>query len=362
MAGGVARPARVASFRRRLLRWYRRAARWLPWRRTRDPYRIWVSEVMLHQTRVQTALPYYRRFLRAFPSVRALAAASLDDVLKTWEGLGYYARARHLHRAARRIAQDGGALPRHAEDWRRLPGIGEYTAGAIAAIAFGEPAPAVDGNVRRVFARFYDLSRPGARRLRAIAREWMSHSDPGAVLQALMDLGATVCTPRRPSCADCPIRAGCRAFRLGRAERRPLPRRRRALPHYDIGVGVVQRRGRVLIAKRPEDGLLGGLWEFPGGKRARGERLERTVARELEEELGVEVEVGRKWMTIPHAYSHFRVTLHVFECRLLAGRLRALGCADWRWVPPAELSRYAFPAADSPILERLRPSGRRRTP
>jgi A/G-specific adenine glycosylase len=360
MGRGSGRP--VAPFRGRLLRWYRRAARRLPWRRTRDAYRIWVSEVMLHQTRVETVIPYYRRFLRAFPSVRALAAASLDDVLKVWEGLGYYARARNLHRAARRIVHaDGGALPRSAEEWRRLPGVGEYTGGAIAAIASGEPAPAVDGNLRRVFARWYDLPRPGARRLRAIASEWMDHADPGAVLQALMDLGALICTPRRPLCGDCPIAAGCRAFRQGRAERRPLPRRRPPLPHYDIGVGVVRRRGRVLIAKRPEDGLLGGLWEFPGGKRKRGERLERTVARELREELDVEVAVGARWMTIPHAYSHFRVTLHVFECRHRAGRPRALGCADWKWARPGELSRYAFPAADAPILERLRLSARRGT-
>lgn len=361
MARGSALP--VALLRRRLLRWYRRAARRLPWRGARDPYRVWVSEVMLHQTRVETAIPYYRRFLRAFPSVRALARASLDDVLKAWEGLGYYARARNLHRAARRIVDErGGSLPRTAEEWRALPGVGAYTAGAIAAIAFQEPAPAVDGNLRRVFARLYDLPRPGARRLRAIAGAWLDHAQPGVVLQALMDLGAMVCTPRAPRCRECPISADCRAFRRGRVERRPLPRRRPALPHYDIGVGVVRRRGRVLIAKRKPDGLLGGLWEFPGGKRKEGERLERTVARELREELAVEVDVGTKWMTIPHAYSHFRVTLHVYECRHRAGRPRTLGCADWRWARTEELSRFAFPAADAPILERLRPSAPRGTP
>ena len=353
----------VAPLRRRLLRWYRRAARRLPWRGTRDAYRIWVSEVMLHQTRVETVLPYYRRFVRRFPNVRALARASLDDVLKAWEGLGYYARARHLHRAARRIAEErGGALPRTVEEWRALPGVGTYTAGAIAAIAFNEPSPAVDGNLRRVFARLYDLARPGARRLDAIAGEWMDHGEPGVVLQALMDLGATVCTPRGPRCGACPLSTECRAYRQGRAERRPLPRRRAPLPHYDIGVGVVRRGGRVLIAKRKPEGLLGGLWEFPGGKRKKGERLEWTVARELREELDVEVEVGAKWMAIPHAYSHFRVTLHVFECRLRSGRPRAIGCADWKWARAGELSRLAFPAADAPILERLRPSARRGTP
>lgn len=361
MARGSTLP--VATLRRRLLRWYRRAARRLPWRGTRDPYRVWISEVMLHQTRVETVLPYYRRFVRRFPNVRALARAPLDDVLKAWEGLGYYARARHLHQAARRIVRERrGALPRTAEEWRALPGVGAYTAGAIAAIAFGEASPAVDGNLRRVFARLYDLPRPRARRLDAIAGAWMDHAEPGVVLQALMDLGATVCSPRGPRCGACPLSTECRAYRRGRAERRPLPRRRAPLPQYDIGVGVVRHRGRVLIAKRKPEGLLGGLWEFPGGKRKKGEPLERTVARELREELDVEVEVGAKWMTIPHAYSHFRVTLHVFECRHRAGRPRAIGCADWKWVRPGELSRFAFPAADAPILERLQPSARRGTP
>lgn len=355
---GDPRPG-VTRLRRRLLAWYARRRRRLPWRETRDPYRIWVSEVMLAQTRVDTVIPYYRRFLRRFPTVTALARASLDDVLKAWEGLGYYARARNLHRAARRVVrEEGGALPRTVEGWRSLPGVGPYTAAAIAAIAHGQPEPAVDGNLRRVFARLYDLPRPSDRRLSAIARDWMTHRRPGHVLQALMDLGATVCAPRAPACGSCPVSVGCLAFARGRAERRPLPRRRPERPHHDIGVGVVRRRGRTLIAKRKPEGLLGGLWEFPGGKQKPGEPLERTVERELREELEIEVEVGRKVLTIPHEYTHLRVTLHVFECEHRAGRPRAVGCADWRWVRPAELSRYPFPAADGPILEWLRASGR----
>lgn len=316
---------------------------------------------MLAQTRVETVTPYYRRFLRRFPTVGALARASLDDVLKTWEGLGYYARARNLHRAARRVVENGAAWPRTPAEWRRLPGVGPYTAAAISAIAQGRPEPAVDGNLRRVFARLHDLPRPSGRRLDSIAREWMAHERPGDVLQALMDLGAAVCTPRAPRCGDCPLAAACLARRRGRADRRPLPRRRPPRPHHDIGVGVVVRGGRVLIAKRNPDGLLGGLWEFPGGKRQGRERLTRTVERELKEELDLEVEAGRKVMTIPHEYSHFRVTLHVFECRPRAGRPRALGCAAWRWVTPAELRRYAFPAADGPILRWLRASAPRGT-
>ena len=350
----------LTALRRRLLAWYRRARRPLPWRGTRDPYRVWVSEVLLHQTRVETALPYYRRFLRAFPTLAALARAPLDRVLKVWEGLGYYARARHLHEAARILVQEhGGRFPRTPEAWRRLPGVGPYTAGAVCAIAFDRPVPAVDANLRRVFARLYDLPRPTASRLEAVARAWMRDGRPGTVLQALMDLGATVCTPRAPRCAACPLAPGCRAYRRGTAERRPLPRPRRPLPHHDIGVGVVRRGGRVLIAKRNADGLLGGLWEFPGGKQWPGEPLEETVRRELREELGIDVAVGAKVLAIPHAYSHLRVTLHVFECRLRRGRPRPLGCADCRWVEPRQLSRYAFPAADAPILDWLRADARR---
>lgn len=352
---------------RALVRWYLRVRRDLPWRRTRDPYRIWVSEVLLQQTQATTVQPYYRRFVKAFPSVAALAAASLAAVLKAWEGCGYYARARNLHRAARQIIADGGTLPLTAEQWRQLPGIGRYTAAAIASIAFNEPVSVVDGNVERVLTRLLGERRDVKsvavqKRLRKTAQGVMDVAvsaglPPGDVNQALMELGATVCMPRRAVCSQCPLRRGCRA-RARLTDVTVLPKKRAAkpLPHYDIGAALIRQGGKLLITQRPPHGLLGGLWEFPGGKQHADETLPECVRREIREELGVEIAVGELFARVRHAYSHFHITLHVYECRLERGRLRRIGVADFRWVLPRQLNEFAFPKADRVIIERLHDS------
>jgi len=343
-----------------LLRWYAANRRDLPWRRRRDPYAIWIAEVMLQQTRVETAIPYYERFLARFPTLNALAAAPLEEVLKAWEGLGYYARARHLHRAARiLVEQFGGAFPRTLQEWRRLPGVGPYIAAAVLSIAFGEDLPALDGNAVRVLTRLFaieaDPRRPdGRRRLEALAARLLPPGRAGEFNQALMDLGATLCTPRAPRCPECPLQRFCQAFRQGNPEAFPTRPPRRSLPHYDVTAGVIQEGDRVLIAQRPPEGMLGGLWEFPGGKVEPGEGLEECLKRELREELGIEVEVLGPMMTIRHAYTHMRITLHVFRCRRIEGDPRPIGCADVRWVRIAELDRYPFPNTDRRIVERLR--------
>lgn len=353
MGVGMDRP----RFRADLLAWYDAGHRDLPWRRTRDPYRVWVSEVMLQQTRVETVVPFYERFLARFPTVASLAAADEEEVLRAWEGLGYYARARHLRAAARAVVARGG-FPRDVEGLARLPGVGRSTAGAIASIAFGRPSAVLDGNVRRVLCRLAavaeDPRRPAvARRLWALAEELLDRGDPGRYNQALMELGATVCLPRDPACGRCPVARHCRARALGIAADLPVPPPRRVLPHHEVAVGVVWRDGQVLIARRPPQGLLGGLWEFPGGKRAAGESLEACVAREVREELGVEVAVGERLAVVRHAYTHFRVTVHAFECRYLRGEPRAVGCADWRWVRPEALGAYPMPRANRRILAAL---------
>jgi A/G-specific adenine glycosylase len=345
----------------RLLAWYAEHRRDLPWRRTHNPYRIWVAEVMLQQTRVETAVPYYLRFLARFPTVEALAAAPLDDVLKRWEGLGYYARARNLHAAARIIAVDhDGKLPQMEKELLALPGIGPYTAGAILSIAFGQDAPALDGNARRVLSRLFavaeDATREaGRRRLRTLALALLPPGRAADFNQALMDLGATVCTPRAPACDLCPLASDCRAYRLGREEEFPARRPRRRVPHHDVTAGVVWNgEDRFLIAQRPLDGMLGGLWEFPGGKCEPGETLPDCLRRELAEELGIEVIVGPQVAKVQHAYTHFRITLHAFHCRIVSGRPRALGCADWRWIALSDVPRFAFPAADHRVIAALR--------
>ena len=342
-----------------LLEWYGANARDLPWRQTGDPYAIWVSEIMLQQTRVEAVIPYYARWMQRFPGIRSLAEASQQEVLAVWEGLGYYARARQLHKAAREVvAHHGGRLPSQPDDLIHLPGIGRYTAAAIAAIAFGADTVALDGNLRRVLSRLFDLdedprSPRGEHKLLHMASAALPYGHAAAFNQALMDLGALICTPRSPSCGRCPVAWGCLALARGHVEARPVRAARGKPPHREVTAGVLRRRGRVLIARRPEGKLLGGLWEFPGGKRERGESLEACLRRELREELGVAVRVGREVGAIDHAYSHFRVTVHAFECTIRQGSPRAIESDELRWVMPQELAGYPMGKVNRAIARML---------
>lgn len=345
-----------------LLKWYRAHADALPWRENQDPYRVWFSEIMLQQTQVTTVIPYYERFLAAYPTVFDLAAAERDSVLKMWEGLGYYSRARNLHRAAKIVAEEyGGEFPNTAEALQELPGIGRYTAGAIASIAFDESAPVLDGNVIRVFARLFDISEDVSQTktkndLWNIAEVLVPAKNPGDYNQALMELGRTVCKPRNPLCEECPIRDYCRAYAENLQNERPVKKKRAPTPHYDVTAGLIRNGdGQLLIAKRLDDALLGGLWEFPGGKQEDGESLPECLARELQEELAIVVEVGAFFVKVKHAYTHFKITLHVFECTFLpeGGAPQAIECADWRWIAEDELEQYAFSAADRQVIAAL---------
>lgn len=348
----------------RLLAWSHAHRRDLPWRGERDPYRIWVSEVMLQQTQVETVIPYYHRFLSRFPTLRSLAEADLDEVLKVWEGLGYYARARNLHRAARQVMKDhNGQLPADRGVLLALPGIGPYTVGAILSLAFGQDAAVLDGNVRRVLSRLFAVdgdprSAATRRRLWNLAEALPPPGQAGLFNEALMDLGATVCTARDPRCSECPLGEACQGYQEGNPEKYPVRIPRRSLPHYDIAAGIIWWGDQLLISKRHTDDLLGGLWELPGGKQESRETLEECLVREVREELGIEIAVGDLLMTVRHAYTHFRVTLHVFHCRYLSGQPQALDCADWRWVWPDELDDFAFPAANGRILAALQGNGR----
>ena len=354
------RPYARRTFDVRLLAWYAKNKRDLPWRRdARDPYRVWISETLLQQTQVATVIPYYERFLARFPNVRALASARLDDVLKVWEGAGYYARARNLHRAAKEIiVRFDGKIPSTAEELLTLPGIGRYTAGAIASIAFQRDAPVLDGNVTRVLCRYFRIEDdPKTARIQKelweLAGTLLPHGRAGDFNQGLMELGATVCMPRNPQCALCPLKRSCLARRLNLQEKLPTKRKKRKLPHYQVAVGIIWKGKHILIAKRFAKDLLGGLWEFPGGHREKNETLEQCVAREVREELEIQIAVGEEFATIDHAYSHFKITMHAFHCRWLRGRPRAIGCAAWKWIAPRDLARYAFPAANRKIIAQL---------
>ncbi len=342
-----------------LLRWFRRTARDLPWRRTKDPYAIWVSEIMLQQTQVETVTPYYERFLLRFPTVESLASADIDTILKLWEGLGYYSRARSLHRAAGQVVREfGGHLPETREALLTLPGIGPYTAGAIASIAFDQREPLVDGNVTRVLCRLFLIRRnprqPAVqKKLWQIARSLLPTSHVGHFNQALMELGSQVCVPRGPRCDVCPVRRVCRARIHDLQDQVPVRARRKKIPSYLVAVGVVFRKGRILIDKRKPEGLLGGFWEFPGGKKEPRETLEQALFREVREELGIEIQVNERLATVDHAYSHFRVQLHAFTCTYVSGTPRCRTCTDVKWVYPRSLNRYAFPAANRKIIHLL---------
>jgi A/G-specific adenine glycosylase len=313
-----------------LLAWFRKHARDLPFRRTRDPYAVWLSEIILQQTRVEQGLPYYERFMRAFPTVSDLASADPDAVLKLWEGLGYYGRARRLHQCAREVVdKHGGRFPETAAELQALPGLGPYTAGAVASIAFGEQVPVVDGNVTRVLARLFDLdtdtdTSAGKTLLWDLARTLVPARHPGDFNQALMELGARVCAPARPACDACPVATHCLARERGTQALRPVRRPKAPVPSHEVVVAAIRKNGRYLIGKRPEGGLLGGLWEFPGGKVGPGETHEQALLRESREELGVEVKVGGLVATVRHAYTHFRITLSAYRCSLANGTPRPL--------------------------------------
>jgi A/G-specific adenine glycosylase len=331
-----------------------------------DPYAIWVAEVMLQQTQLQVVLPYWQRWMEAFPSLAVLAAAEEHDVLLLWQGLGYYSRARRLLAGARQMqALSPFAWPQDLETWLALPGIGRSTAGSILSSAFNRPFAILDGNVKRVLARLIACERPPAReqkRFWALSEALLDPARPRDFNQALMDLGATVCTPRNPRCEQCPWQLHCAAYAAGDPAAFPVTDTPRELPFQVIGVGVVcNAAGQVLIDQRLNEGLLGGLWEFPGGKQEPGEPIEITIARELQEELAIEAEVGEELITLEHAYSHKRLRFVVHLCRWISGEPQPLASQQVRWVAPTDLGDYPFPAANARIiaalLERLQAEG-----
>jgi A/G-specific adenine glycosylase len=349
----------MTEFSNKILDWYTRHRRELPWRGHPDPYAVWVSEIMLQQTRVETVIPYFLRWMERFPSVRDLAGASEQDVLFIWEGLGYYSRARNLHKAARLVMDKyNGELPQDLGLLRKIPGIGRYTAGAIASMAFGMDVPTLDGNLRRVFARVFNVAEPadapaGEEMLWMLAERHLPKGHAGEYNQALMDLGAALCLPHNPACLMCPLRDLCQARALGIQEQRPVLKPKASVPHYTLTAAVLQREGKILLAKRPSKGLLGGMWEFPGGKLEDGETFEACLAREIREELGAGIRVGEALGIYQHAYTHFRITLHAFRCILTDGEPKPIEATELAWVLPAELGNYPMGKVDRQIARRL---------
>ncbi len=339
------------SFSASLLRWYKKAGRDLPWRKTTDPYAIWVSEILLQQTQVETVLPYYHRFLARFPTVQSLAAAELDDVLKLWQGLGYYARARNLLLAARKIVGDfDGRVPSTISELLSLPGIGRSTAGDILNIAFGQRHPMLDGNVKRILVRYFCITKDPKEnkvneQLWRLSESLLPQKEVDHYTQAIMDLGATICLPKTPKCDCCPVSLSCQAYQKGLQNKLPIKTVKKKVPHYDYVCAIIQKRETVLIKKRQETGLLGGLWEFPSG-RVLGEDSPNKI---IEAELGQPVSLTPLGFEIKHAFTHFKMTLNLFSGKVKKSKVRL----PLKWVAIDQLKDYPFSSAHQKIALKL---------
>lgn len=342
----------ICRFQEKLVTWYQAHHRQLPWRESNDPYRIWISEVMLQQTQVKTVISYFYKFIHHFPTLDELAQADLERVLKMWEGLGYYARARNFHKAAKRISKDlNGIIPDDFSQFKTLPGVGDYIGAAVQSIAFGHPFAVVDGNVKRVLARLYCLRHPvnkssSHQYFKGHADLLLEKKDPGTFNQAMMELGALICTPRKPQCTVCPVSQFCKAFLSDRMDEYPRRVKAKKVPTYHIAAGIVRKKGQMLITRRKLDGLLGGLWEFPGGKLKTGEDAASACIREIQEETGICVQTDAHLTTVHHAYTHFKIQMDIYYCTYVSGSVHLNGPIDFRWIRLKELDTFAFPKAN----------------
>lgn len=361
-----AKPAPTVSFSAALVDWFSANQRDLPFRRTRDPYAIWVAETMLQQTQVTTVLPYFERFLRRFPDVQALAAAPLEEVLRLWSGLGYYRRARHLHAAAREIIQShGGQIPRDLSALLALPGIGRYTAGAILSMAWNQHQPVLDGNVIRVLCRVFEVrgdpkKGPTRRHLWALASELIPPGRAGCFNQAMMELGALLCLPRNPACQACPVCHLCRAYLNGSIARFPFSSRRPKTEKREVATAVILNRKRVLIARKPEGQQLGGLWEFPTVER-RGKLPAKSILRHaVKRQFGLEIQVGSLLATFQHSILNARITVQAYHCAARSSVPRLVGLLEGYdrvvWAALADLEKFGLPSASRRIAAALRKS------
>ncbi|MFH0995896.1 MAG: A/G-specific adenine glycosylase [Pseudomonadota bacterium] len=347
-------------WRKRLQDWYADNRRNLPWRKTLDPYTIWVSEVMLQQTQVKTVIAYHDRFLKRFPSIHSLACADQQDVLKLWEGLGYYSRARNFHKAAIQVtSRHSGQIPADWNAFRQLPGVGDYIASAVLSIAFNQPFAVVDGNVKRVISRLFAMdtpvNSPGAHMVfQEPATALLDRDAPGIFNQAMMELGALICKPSKPLCTQCPLHTFCAAFASRQVDFYPKRVKAMPVPLYPVVAGVVYHEGRMLITKRKSDGLLGGLWEFPGGKILEGESPADACVREIWEETGVSARIVSHLCQVKHGYTHFKIQMQVFICHALSGAVRLNGPVDFRWITPDDMDLYPFPGANHKFLGLLK--------
>jgi A/G-specific adenine glycosylase len=349
----------IQNFQKNLLIWYKSNKRNLPWRKTSNPYFIWISEAMLQQTQVKTVIPYYLKFIKQFPTVNDLADTDQQNVLKIWEGLGYYSRARNLQKAAKIIVNEyNEQIPNQLELIQNLPGVGDYISAAVLSIAFQQPIAVVDGNVKRVIARLFCLNDPiNDPKTKSIfvekSNDLLNSKFSGDHNQAMMELGALICTPKNPTCINCPVKDFCDAFQNEEVDNFPKRIIKAKTPLYHISIGVIYKDGKMLVTKRKEDGLLGGLWEFPGGKREPKESAENTCIREIQEETGISISITKHLTKVKHAYTHFKVSIDVFICKYVTGDVVLNGPVDYRWITKSEISDFPFPKSNHKFMNLL---------
>jgi A/G-specific adenine glycosylase len=343
----------TSDFSYPLIQWYNQIKRPLPWRLNSDPYKIWISEIMLQQTRVDQVTPYFLRFIETFPSVERLASANQHDVLMLWEGLGYYSRARNMHDSAKRIVSEfDGKIPDNWDDVISLKGIGNYTAAAVLSIAYNQKYAVVDGNVIRLITRYLGIQddvrlATVKNQVQEFVNEQIPVESPSEFNQAMMELGSLVCIPKKPKCDECPVQLTCNGYQTARTSTIPYKSPAKKVPHYNIVVGVIENQnGDILIAKRPDDAMLGGLWEFPGGKVKDEESEIETLHREIFEELSIRVDKEERFFEVNHAYSHFKITLVAYKCRLSEGVPEPVASSEIKWVSIDELMKHPFPKAN----------------
>ena len=352
-------PSELLMLQTQLLAWFAEHQRPLPWRKTYDPYAVWVSEIMLQQTQVATVLPYFQRWMHTLPTLQAVADAPEELILKLWEGLGYYSRVRNLQKAAQQIVeQHQGEFPAKFETLLSLPGVGRYTAGAIASIAFNQNTPIVDGNVTRVVCRLMDLrddpkSPPMVKALWHYAEAWIPAGKARFFNQGLMELGATLCLPQKPSCLLCPVQNVCKSFQAGSVAWVPAKTPRRALTPITTALAVIEAGNKFLIQKRPANGLMGGLWEFPNINLKENQSMKATLVEAMQKQHRLEIAIEETLPPIKHGYTSFKVTLHCFLCRFVGKSLPRPKPAA-RWVVWEELEQFTFPAAHKKLIQTLR--------
>ena len=338
-----------------VLSWYCKEKRILPFRLTNDPYKIWVSEVMLQQTKVITVIPYYERWIKKYPSIFTVAEAKATSLLNTWEGLGYYSRCRNFHKASKIVVKEfQGIIPSHYNTFISLPGVGEYTASAVLSIAFNKPYAVLDGNVKRVVSRLLGLkhfTKYNRNRIKKLLNRIIPKKFPGKFNQGLMEIGALVCSPLDPKCIVCPIQPWCIASQKDRPEDYPTKKKKRKIPHYEIVAGIIWRGKKFYVQKRDNDVMLGGLWEFPGGKVEGKESLTNALKRELKEECGVSTTIKKKIGCIQHSYSHFSISLHLFHCK--ENKLKIKNTLNMKWIKPKEIDSLPFPKANHKLFTLL---------